>query len=171
MKTKVINFYAGPGAGKSTNAAGLFYEMKKLGYSVELVTEYAKDKVWEGSVKVLENQLYVTSNQISRQLRLVGNVDYIITDSPLPVALQYCKEEDYQVIHTVISHYFNKFDNCNVFVDRNKPYKERGRMQTLEQSKAIDLKIEEGLSEWGGIQYRIESNGDISKLLGYVTGV
>lgn len=32
MKTKVINFYAGPGAGKSTNAAGLFYEMKKLGF-------------------------------------------------------------------------------------------------------------------------------------------
>jgi len=28
---KVINLFAGPGAGKSTTAAGLFYYMKKLG--------------------------------------------------------------------------------------------------------------------------------------------
>ena len=35
----VINFYGGPGSGKSTAAAGLFYKMKLGGYSVELTDE------------------------------------------------------------------------------------------------------------------------------------
>ena len=30
----VINFYGGPGSGKSTAAAGLFYQMKIQGYKV-----------------------------------------------------------------------------------------------------------------------------------------
>jgi len=42
MKTKVINLFAGPGAGKSTTAAGLFAEMKRANVDVELVTEYVK---------------------------------------------------------------------------------------------------------------------------------
>ena len=30
--TLLINIYGGPGAGKSTAAAGVFYELKKNGY-------------------------------------------------------------------------------------------------------------------------------------------
>ena len=46
---KVINLFAGPGTGKSTTAAGLFYKMKSKGYMVELVTEFAKDLVYQES--------------------------------------------------------------------------------------------------------------------------
>ena len=42
---KVINFYGGPGVGKSTKAAGMFYKMQLAGYSVELVNEFAKECV------------------------------------------------------------------------------------------------------------------------------
>ena len=44
---KVINLFGGPGCGKSTTAADLFARMKLRGLSVELVTEYAKDVVWD----------------------------------------------------------------------------------------------------------------------------
>ena len=36
----VINFCGGPGSGKSTAAAGLFYNMKIAGYNVELTDEF-----------------------------------------------------------------------------------------------------------------------------------
>lgn len=41
-----INLFAGPGTGKSTTAAGVFFEMKRSGMSVEYVTEYAKSLVF-----------------------------------------------------------------------------------------------------------------------------
>jgi ATP:corrinoid adenosyltransferase len=63
---KVINIFAGPGAGKSTTAAGLFYHMKKLNMSVELVTEYAKSRVWEQHSSVMRDQVYLTAKQKTR---------------------------------------------------------------------------------------------------------
>ena len=55
----VVNLYGGPGSGKSTTAAGIFSELKMLGLNTELVTEYAKDKVWEKHESILDNQIYV----------------------------------------------------------------------------------------------------------------
>lgn len=43
--TSVINLIGGPGSGKSTTAAGLFFRMKSMGVRCELVTEYAKELV------------------------------------------------------------------------------------------------------------------------------
>ena len=55
---KVINLFAGPGIGKSTTAAGVFWKMKTLGFKVELVTEFAKSLVYASDLK-LNDQLYV----------------------------------------------------------------------------------------------------------------
>ena len=79
----VINFYGGPGSGKSTAAAGLFYNMKIAGYSVELTDEFAKECVWEGNIPMLADQLWVLGHQHRKILRLSDKVDYIITDSPV----------------------------------------------------------------------------------------
>ena len=62
----IVNFYAGPGAGKSTMVAHTFAELKWRGINCELVTEYAKDKVWEKSFETLENQFYVSAKQYHR---------------------------------------------------------------------------------------------------------
>ena len=83
MKTKVINFYGGPGSGKSTKAAGLYYKMNMAGFSVELNNEFAKECVWEDNVPMLKDQLFMLAHQHRKILRLVGKVDYVITDSPL----------------------------------------------------------------------------------------
>ena len=55
----VVNMFASPGSGKSTLAAYTFAKLKMLGVNCELVTEFAKDKVWENNNKALANQLYV----------------------------------------------------------------------------------------------------------------
>ena len=80
---KVINFFGGPCSGKSTAAAGLFYLMKKQKYNVELVTEFAKDLVYEDHTMALSEQNYVFANQEYRLARLEGKIDYAISDSPL----------------------------------------------------------------------------------------
>ena len=81
---KVINFVGGPGSGKSTTAAGVFFGMKVTAqHPVELVTEHAKELTYAEAWKALENQQAVTSEQDQRQRRLQGHVDYVITDSPL----------------------------------------------------------------------------------------
>ena len=87
--TKVINFYGGPGSGKSTQASGLFYKMKAAGYSVELVNEFAKECVWEGNVPMLKDQLWVLAHQHRKLVRLRDKVDYIITDSPVLLSIVY----------------------------------------------------------------------------------
>ena len=44
---RVVNLFAGPGSGKSTTASGLFHLLKLDNKKTELVTEYAKDAIYE----------------------------------------------------------------------------------------------------------------------------
>ena len=65
-KCIVINLFGVPSAGKSTGAAYIFSRLKMAGVNAELVTEFAKDLVWEENTVALGNQLYVFSNQLHR---------------------------------------------------------------------------------------------------------
>ncbi|TYO65512.1 hypothetical protein FXV83_16395 [Bradyrhizobium hipponense] len=55
----VINLIGGPGSGKSTTAAGLFFLMKLAGLKAELVVEYAKELSYDENWSTLKNQLHV----------------------------------------------------------------------------------------------------------------
>lgn len=144
MKTVVINLFGGPGCGKSTIAAELFAILKKQGYEVELVTEYAKDKVWEESYKTLENQIYVFAKQLHRMWRLKDKVQFIITDSPLPLSIIYDKDNNEDLKSLIITT-FNSFDNINIVINRSTVYNQNGRYQNEEQAKEIDNQIREML--------------------------
>lgn len=159
--TKVINLFAGPGAGKSTTAAGLFYTMKKQGMSVELVTEYAKDRVWEEHHSVFKDQLYLLAKQNRKLQRLIGKVDYIITDSPLLLGQYYGGEEDKLPIRFITDWAFNKYDNVNIFIKRTKPYIQTGRNETYEQA----LKADEGIRKIVSTRphYEVEDNDSTIK--------
>ena len=80
--TLVVNLFGGPGCGKSTLMAGIFHQLKIQGYDCEMVTEFAKDIVWEERTELLKEQIYVFTNQNYRLFRVNGKVDIIITDSP-----------------------------------------------------------------------------------------
>ena len=90
-ETIVVNLMGGPGCGKSTAAAGIFYELKKLGYECELVTEYAKDKVWDGSYETLKDQIYVFGHQYHRLWKLKRKVRFIITYTSLIFGIHYVR--------------------------------------------------------------------------------
>lgn len=139
---RVINLFGGPGAGKSTTAAGLFYLMKSEGMKVELVTEYAKDLTYEGADARFRNQLYILAKQDQRLRRLEGQVDYVVTDSPLLLSLAYAKPPwtapwfEAAVLGTV-----ETYKNFNVEVLRVKPYQTYGRSQTEREARSLDTTI------------------------------
>ena len=76
-KTLIVNLIGGPGSGKSTCASGIFYQLKKLGINCELALEFAKDKVWEESIKTLDDQFYIFGKQYHKLFRLMDKVDVI----------------------------------------------------------------------------------------------
>lgn len=136
---KVINLFAGPGAGKSTTAAGLFYQMKRMGLSVELVTEYAKDMTWEKRYNVMSDQLYMFAKQRRKQLRVQDHaIDYVVTDSPLILGLVYTPHEYPKSFTELVIDMWNQFDNRNFFIARDKEYVPTGRSQTELQARELD---------------------------------
>ncbi len=143
--TRVINFYGGPSSGKSTAAAGLFYKMKVAGLSVELTDEFAKECVWEGNVPMLKDQLWVLAHQHRKILRLKGQVDFVITDSPVllsPIYRELYEGPLYSdLIDKMALECYNMYDNINFMLTRPSGFEENGRAQNEQQSLDIDNAI------------------------------
>lgn len=143
----VINLYGGPGTGKSTTAAGLFYNLKSLGHKTELVTEYAKDIVYEGHLNIFEDQLFILANQRRKLVRLENHrLDFVITDCPLLLNWVYGATESV-IFHTLVKEYYDKFANINIFLNRVKPFQSYGRIQKEDTAKEIDTRIKEVLAD------------------------
>ena len=136
----VVNLFAGPGSGKSTTCAGLFHKLKLAGVNCEMALEYAKDKVWEESYKILDDQIYVFGKQLHRIFRLKDKVDVVITDSPLPLSIYYDKSANPYFADLVMNQ-FNEFNNINYFIVRDNTYNPKGRMQTEQEAKEIDSEV------------------------------
>lgn len=167
---KVVNIFGSPGAGKSTARAGLFYKMKMSGSSVEEVTEYAKDVVWEERYNVFQDQLYLLAKQNRKLLRLREKVEYVLTDSPIilnAVYLEQCKHLNKfsNTLSSLILEVFNEYDNINIFLNRKHKYEEIGRYQSELESDEISKNIKQLLYD-NNIQFlEIDSNHlDIDKL-------
>lgn len=134
----VINLFGGPGAGKSTTAAGLFWLMKNRGLRVELVTEYAKALAWAKRGEELTDQFYIYAKQHHRQHVLKGQVDYVITDSPLLLTLLYTSHIEPPSYRQFVIDTFHSYENVNFFVQRVKPYQAIGRWQDEEEAMHLD---------------------------------
>lgn len=145
-KTLLINFYGGPGCGKSTICAGLFYQLKILGYNCEMALEFAKDKVWEESYKVLDDQIYIFGKQFHKLYRLKDKVDIIITDSPILLGACYQKTRS-KALEDLILECRREFNNIDIFLERSTDYDPNGRMQTQEEALKIDDGIKSLLQE------------------------
>ena len=143
----VVNLFGAPGAGKSTGAAYVFSQLKMRGINAELVTEFAKDKVWEENDEVFKNQEYIFGKQSFRLSRINEKVDVAVTDSPLMLSAFYnddvMLDEDF---NNVVYYVFGSYDNINFFVNRCKPYNETGRNQNEAESNEIADKLKNMLN-------------------------
>lgn len=147
QKTKVINLYAGPGAGKTTAALQICLELKKLGINAEYVSEFAKDLIYDGKEEMLKDQRYVTDGQYERLNRLRGKVDVIVTDSPLLLGQVYGKKSIDKEYKDEIRKRYDSFDNYNAFIVRGNNFTQKGRVHNLEESKQLDADVLQMLSD------------------------
>jgi len=161
MEAVIINFMAGPGAGKSTTAAAVFSLLKLHNVNAELVTEFAKDLTWEERSKTLQNQYYVWAKQQHRFWRIRSEVDVIVTDSPLFFSLVY-GSQDSRPFSQLVMDEFNSYENMNYYINRVKPYQEKGRNQSEDEAVGLDTIVKQKLKE-NYIKYK--------EIKGNVTGI
>ena len=154
--SKLVNLFGGPGIGKSSIAAGIFYKLKKRHISCNNPYEFPKILAWDKNYPAIQDQLYVCANQHRGIAQSYGKVDYIIIDSPIMFSTIYHSyytkgypAEYYgKAFHQMVVDLHNKYDNLNILLKRtsDKINKEE-RFQNLEKSIEIDdlckLKLEE----------------------------
>jgi len=155
---KVINFFGAPGAGKSTTAAGFFYELKKRWVSAELVGEFAKELVWSDSGHLLSQQNYVFAHQEHRLNRLIGKVDVAVCDAPLLLSAFYAPENYPLSFNQSVFDFFNLYENVNILVRRSHEYAKDGRLQNEQEADAIALGLENFLKDNGIPFYAVKAN-------------
>lgn len=162
-KTVIVNLYGAPGAGKSTGSAYIFGQLKMNNISVELVREFVKDKIYEKSEGVFNDQVYILGKQHFRQTNVKGNVDVIITDCPLIIQAYYTDKYKFPYadeLRQLVLKLYSLESNINYFVNRDKPYNPDGRFQSEADSDSISGNLKEYLDNLN-IEYK-EINGNIT---------
>jgi hypothetical protein len=175
--TTVVNFFAGPSAGKSTLAAQLFGIMKQSRWNVEFVPEFAKELVWEESSSI-QDQLFMLGVQHNRLYKLLDKVDWIITDSPLLLGNYYVDytndkfkyPKNLQWWRSAYKKFtmdtFDLYDNINFFVDRrDRKFIQEGRLQNEEESKRIDDSIRFLLKDNGYAYTTVSNVNDVINMI------
>ena len=148
---KVINLWGGPCSGKTTTAAGLFHKMKMQGLNVALVQEYAQEAIWEQRQALLDDQIYIFAKQQRRLSRLEGHgLDWVITDSPLPLSVVYLKPQALtQNFEYLVREVWEKYHNWNWLLARNREYNPLGRNQKLaDEADEFHKKVTDLLAAW-----------------------
>lgn len=166
----VINLWGGPGCGKSTTMARIFSELKVKGYNVEMVSEFAKDLVYEKRDETMKDELYIFAKQNHRLFRVKDKVDIIVTDRPLPLTCVY--DEVYgkndRSLRELVRKTFREYDNINILLEFNTDnYKKEGRLQDQEEALNLHHKITDELSLYT-IKYLDTSSHSIDKIMNYV---
>jgi len=137
--TLVCNFLGGPGTGKSTMAGSVYSELKWRGIETEIVFEFAKELVWEKRTETFKDQIYIFGEQYHRIFRLLNQVEVIVVDSPLLLTPIY-DQEHRSNLESLSVNEFNRFNNYNIFISREKPYNPNGRNQ--DENGAIEKDCE-----------------------------
>lgn len=169
-----INLYAGPGSGKSTTSAWLFAELKKLGYSIELVSEYVKSWAIAKRNVIGFDQVYLMGKQLNYEYRFLAHgIQHIVTDSPVLLSACYTRSyfNDLKIadhMEAIISEYESRHPSLNIFLDRaGKEYRNEGRYQTEDEAKHMDRIILDTLDR-NGLNYSRFSYYDSGGILDYV---
>jgi hypothetical protein len=177
--TKLINFFAGPSAGKSTRALNLAGWMKEQRMNVEYIGEFPKDLTWNERIPELDNQLYLLGEQNHRIYMQYGKVDYIVTDGPLLLGLHYAGADNQKKFqnHPNYADWLEKYkelvfwthsmyNNVNFYVNRgDRKFIQEGRNQNESESRTIDMSVQCILDDWGIDYFYVNSQEDVLKEL------
>lgn len=158
---KVINLFGTSGSGKSTVSAGIFHELNNGKHRIEMISEYAKELVWQKRhPSEFDNQISITANQHNKQLYLTQHaIDLCITDSPLLLGHLYTPNDYYTHYSLLLDEMFGSFDNINFLLKRTDfAFDPTGRNQTEAQSNDIHERLVSMLDDKNIPFYLIKSS-------------
>ena len=163
-KPVIINFFGGPGAGKSTLATAVFAWMKTLGLNCEYVPEYAKELSYAGDMKTVSNQFFVSAMQHQRVYNIYDKVDYIVTDSPLISGIVYDEKGLYN-LPPLLAEIFHGWENVNFMIRRESgdQYTTAGRHHSETEARMLDVKIEQMLIAYY-VDYVVINTGSLEMI-------
>jgi NAD-dependent DNA ligase len=161
----VINFFGGPGSGKSSTSAALFYHLKGQKVKTELVGEFAKELIYRGNENQLINQVYILGCQYRKLKDLERHgIQLAISDSPLLLQKTYGKINPYyNELVALVSKLNEEFENVNIFLERKKDYQQYGRTQTEEEARELDREIFDSVG--GKFDYIITGDASGTKFI------
>src|SRR5210317_1994617 len=176
--SKLVNLFGGPGIGKSTIAAGIFYKLKKKHISSNNPYEFPKTLAWDKNYPAIQDQLYVFANQHRGIAQSYGKVDYIIIDSPILFSTIYHSyytkgypAEYYgETFHNIVVDLHKQYDSINILLERSDTiHNDDERFQSYEQSIEIDKLCKKILDDNGFAYHTIKvgknSVKDILKII------
>ena len=146
----VINLFGAPSTGKSTTMARLFADLKCEGINCEMVSEFAKDLVYEKRDETMKDELYIFAKQSHRMFRVKDKVDVIITDRPLLLTCVYDQlyGRNSRRLQDLVREEFFQYDNVNILlVPRGIEYQKDGRVQKEDEAGLIQAMIRDELME------------------------
>lgn len=153
--TKVINIIGGPGCDKSLYSSAIILNLNLRQKSVEQIPDYAKSLVWQKDFESLKNQYQIAQRQFEMIDLLDGQVQYLVTECPLPQVLYYNENYadnicDVAKTRLHILEWYQRHDNLNILVERgDKKYSHTGRFQDEEQAREIDKALKKILLREG----------------------
>lgn len=171
-KTLVVNLFAGPCAGKTSLASRLFSELNisKIYGEAAFIQEFAKELIYSQRFDLLANQPYVTSEQCRRIEIHAGNVDIIVTDSPVLLGLAYSPKEHYDETKKIIEAVNGKVENINFFIERiGRDFDQRGRMGTIDDAIQKDQEIKELLNKTNTPYHVVQNKYDIVNVISKIS--
>lgn len=165
----ILNFYGGPGIGKSTSCAYTFAELKRRSVNAELVREYIKDWVWEGRPIGVYDQIFFLGKQIRKESLVLDKADVIVTDCPVWLCAYYSEKISPPKIRRGIDAcaqgYYDQAKedghrHIGVWLKRATSYEQSGRWHTESQALEVDSELRPFLEKRGVELIESESNFD-----------
>lgn len=148
-----ICLYGGPGSGKSEIASWLYSNIKQKmiekdsKHHIESASEYVKRWAYQKVDIKKFDQIYIFGKQMRTvELPLRNGVDYVVTDSPMPlqVCFSWRNNLDYALELESMSMWFEQeYPGIHIFIDRDsRKYYPEGRYEDEKGARDMDLLIQ-----------------------------
>lgn len=155
-ETIVINLLGEPGVGKTKAMAEIFAKLKAKGIDAEMVSEFAKELVYENRGETMKDEQYIYAKQAHRLFRVYGKVDVIVTDRPLILTIIYNNlyGKKSAALDALVLEEFNSYNNINYYLHRTEhEYQHNGRLQDETEAQQINNYLRNEVCAKYNIQY------------------
>jgi len=174
MRIRRVNFFGGPGVGKSSIACHTFAELKALGCSVEYVYEQIKLWTYVPRPPKSWDSFYMQARQIYFEDTILrSGTDLIVSDSPVFLQWFYARHHvapGQDAMFMSGREFETIYPSLNILLTRPEDvdYQAEGRYEDHEQAKTVDAALKELLSDIAYITFKEFSYRNREEIVAYV---